>query len=257
MVWTTRSVALGDTEIAVMEAGTGRPLLILHDELGPPEWQRWHEALAGSRKLILPIVPGFKGERFSWLRSVTDLSRLWGRLLRTLALGPLDTIGFSFGGWLAAEMAINDTALLKRMLLVAPFGLKPNEGYIADMFIMSSGEYIRAGFADTDQTPEFAALYTKPDAAKVETWEDGRIESARLAWQPYMHHPAMPELAAGIATPTEIVWGEEDAIVPESAMRAYAAAISGSKLTVLKACGHRPELEQTDAFLKRVTTFLD
>lgn len=255
--WKVRTVELGDVQLAVQEAGEGPPLLVLHDELGPPGWQAWHEAAARGRRLIMPLTPGFHGERIKWLANVRDLAVLYGRLLRELKLGPVDVIGFSFGGWLAAEMAVQNPGQFKHMVLVAPFGLKPSEGYIADMFLMSSAEWIRAGFAQPDQAAEFAALYGAAGPEQVEAWEDARVECAQLAWQPYMFEPAMERLlpAAG-RLPSLVIWGDKDVIVPRSAAAAYANALPNARLEVIAGCGHRPEIERREAFLDLINTFL-
>jgi pimeloyl-ACP methyl ester carboxylesterase len=45
-------------------------------------------------------------------------------------------------------------------------------------------------------------------------------------------------------------------MVPLSAGEAYHAAIPGSQLVVLDQCGHHPEMEQTEAFVHHVQSFL-
>jgi len=255
--WQPRDIAIDDAKIVLLEAGEGRPLLILHDELGPPEWQSWHADLARHRRLIMPIAPGFRGDRFKWMRNVTDLSRLYGRVLRQLALGPIDVAGFSFGGWVAAEMAVNDPAQFQRAAFVAPFGIKPSEGYITDMYILTTAEYLKMSVADVEATPEFAPLYTGAAPAVIESWEDGRIETAQLAWEPYMHNPALPWHLRGVTLPSLIVWGDKDAILPRSAVDAYAQALHGARLEVLKGCGHRPEIERREDFVRLITRFMD
>jgi pimeloyl-ACP methyl ester carboxylesterase len=256
--WQSREIAIDDAKVVLLEAGEGRPLLILHDELGPAEWQNWHGDLARHRRLIMPIAPGFRAERFKWMRNVTDLSRLYGRLFRQLALGPLDVVGFSFGGWVAAEMAVNDPTQFRRAAFIAPFGIKPSEGYITDMYILTTAEYLKMSVADVDATPEFGSLYTSAAPAVIESWEDGRIETAQLGWEPYMHNPALPWHLRG-AAPLEalIVWGDKDAILPRSAVDAYTQALPGARLEVLKGCGHRPEIERREDFVRLITRFMD
>jgi pimeloyl-ACP methyl ester carboxylesterase len=255
--WQARTVQLGDVQLTVREAGDGPPLLILHDELGAPGWQGWHEELSKRRKLILPVIPGFQGERLKWARGVRDIAVLYGHLLRVLQVAPVDVIGFSFGGWVAAEMAVQNPGQFRRLMLVAPFGLKPSKGVIADMFLMSSAEYIRASFADAQAVQEFPVLFGDAGPGQIEAWEDARIECAQLGWQPYMHEPAMePLLQAAGALPALVVWGDKDAIVPEAAARAYVEGLPNAKLEVLPGCGHKPELERPNRFLELTTGFL-
>lgn len=254
--WQTRVVRLGGVDLTVLEAGSGPPLLILHNELGPPGWQAWHAELAKTRRLVLPVFPGFRGPRAPWLRGVRDLAVLLGQFLREEGLAPLDAIGFSFGGWVGAEMALQSPGQFSRLALVAPFGLKPREGVIADMFLMSSAEYIRACFARPDEVAEFKALFGDAAPELIEGWEDARVECAQLGWQPYMHEPAMePLLPAAGHLPCLVVWGEKDAIVPRSAAEAYAQGLPKGWLEVMAGCGHSPELERPQAFLDITSRF--
>ena len=57
--WTQTSVKAANAEIVVVRGGTGKPLLILHDELGYPGWMTWNERLADRRELLIPLQPGF------------------------------------------------------------------------------------------------------------------------------------------------------------------------------------------------------
>ena len=154
-------------------------------------------------------------------------------------------------------MVAADAGQFRRMALVAPTGVRPPEGEILDLFILTARAYLDASVNDAAATPEFASLYGEETAEQFEAWEDARAESARLAWKPYMHNPSLPHLLEGVqGLPTLIVWGREDRIVPVSAGHAYSRAIAGSELLVLDNCGHRPEVEHTSRFVNRVRDFL-
>jgi pimeloyl-ACP methyl ester carboxylesterase len=56
--------------------------------------------------------------------------------------------------------------------------------------------------------------------------------------------------------PTLIVWGQQDAIIPLSAAELYQASIPGARLVTLDQCGHHPEMEQADEFVRLVQAFL-
>ena len=57
--WTEEKVRVGDTELVIIKGGKGKPLLVLHGELGWPGWTPWNTALAKERTLLTPIHPGF------------------------------------------------------------------------------------------------------------------------------------------------------------------------------------------------------
>jgi len=257
---TVEDIELGTLHLQAVTAGSGRPLLVLHDEMGYPGWMGWQRALAETHTLTIPLAPGFgRAPRIEWLSSVRDLACVYARLVRRLGLAPVDVIGFSFGGWVAAEMLANDAALFRRLVLVAPLGIKPDEGVILDAFQLTHRAQLEATVRDPEGTPEFAELYggvASPE--QVEAFDDARAESARLAWQPYMHNPSLPYLLEGLGArvPTLIIAGEDDSVVPQSAMASYRRALGTADLAVLPRCGHRPEIESRADFLALVQKFL-
>ena len=256
--FTESTIHVGGTGVTLLRGGSGPPLLVLHEELGHPGWLAWHQDLSGDHALLLPVHPGFGAlPRADWIANVRDLAGFYSRMLREMALGPVDVIGFSLGGWIAAEMAGADAGQFRRMALVAPTGVRPPDGEILDLFIVTGRAYLDVSVHDAAATPEFASLYGKETPEQFEAWEDARAESARLAWKPYMHNPSLPHLLEGVhGLSTLIVWGREDRIVPVSAGHVYNRAIAGSELLVLDNCGHRPEIEHTSRFVNRVRDFL-
>lgn len=60
--WSERTVRIGGIQLPLVTGGSGKPLLILHDELGYPGWLNWQTALAKERTLLIPMAPGF-GDR--------------------------------------------------------------------------------------------------------------------------------------------------------------------------------------------------
>jgi len=251
--------SVGADQLVVVKGGSGKPLLVLHEELGWPGWMKWNAAISERRTIVTPLYPGFgRTPRVEWVSNVRDLTIFLARWIREQNLAPVDVIGFSFGGWLAAEMAANDPALFSKIVLVGPVGIRPPEGDIMDMFTVPALVYLRESVRDAANTPEYAALYDGGvSEAQYEAFEDARAETARLAWQPYMFNPSLPHLLEGtVKAPTLIVWGRDDRVTPISAAAVYQKSIKGSKLVTVDGCGHRPEIEKSDQFIKEVQNFL-
>jgi len=257
--WTERTYRIGEAELVVLESGAGKPLLVLHEELGCPGPLLWQAILAKKRKLVVPLHPGFgKTARVDWIASMRDLACFYARFLEEERVAPIDVIGFSLGGWIAAEMASNDPAVFSRMVLVAPTGIRPPEGEILDLFLLTGQKYLQASVIDPARTPEFTDLYgAEQTPEQFEAWEDARAETARLAWQPYMYNPSLPKLLERVrSVPTLIFWGDRDRVVPPSAGDVYHRALAGSKLVILRGCGHRPDIEKRAEFVAELETFL-
>jgi pimeloyl-ACP methyl ester carboxylesterase len=240
-----QTLRVGDSSLTVIQGGSGQPVLVLHEELGDPGWLQWHTELARSRTLMIPQHPGFgKSPQIKWIRNIRDLACFYSRLIREQGLAPIDVIGFSLGGWIAAEMAVNEAKQFRHLVLVGA--------------TVTARNYLNASVQDGKGTAEFAKLFGgEHTPEQFEAWEDARAETSRIAWQPYMFNPSLPQLLEGVAAlPTLLIWGRQDRIVPLSAGEAYHKSIAGSELMVLDRCGHRPEIEKQAEFSQRVQRFL-
>jgi len=252
------TVHVAGAQLAMVKGGSGKPLLILHDELGYPGWMTWNETLGHERELFIPLQPGFgKTPKLEWVRTYRDLAGFYSQVLRELKLDPVDVIGYSAGGFIAAEMVAADPRIFSRMVLVGPMGIKPTEGEIMDIFPITMRTHLRATVADPHGTPEFLKLYGgEMTPEQFEAFEDARAESARIGWEPYMHNPALPYLLRGTKVPTLLVWGTKDRVVPRGCIDEYKKAIPGAQVATIEGVGHRPEIENSSEFVKIVSRFL-
>ena len=75
-------------------------------------------------------------------------------------------------------------------------------------------------------------------------------------WHPYMYNPRLKHWLRRITVPTLVIWGASDGIVKPAYGRAYSALIPGARFELIDEAGHHPEIEQPEAFVERVTSFL-
>lgn len=256
--WTQSVVKAANTELVVIRGGSGRPLLVLHDELGYPGWMAWNAWLADRREQVIPLQPGYgQSPRVDWVMNYRDLGGLYSQVIRELKVDPIDVIGFSAGGFIAAEMAAACPHIFARMVLVAPMGIKPAEGEILDFFELTIRRHLRATVADPEGTPEFGRIYGgEMTPAQFEAFEDARAETARLGWEPFMHSPSLPHRLYGVKIPTLLVWGTRDRVVPRGCSDAYRSALANAKVVEIEGAGHRPEIENEAQFSRAVGSFL-
>jgi pimeloyl-ACP methyl ester carboxylesterase len=256
--WKQETVHVADTDVAIIKGGSGKPLLIFHDELGFTGWMSWNEKLAENRTLLMPLQPGFgRTPRIDWIRDYRDLAGFYSQMVRAMNLDPVDVIGFSAGGFIAAEMAAADPKIFSKMVLVAPMGIKPSEGEIMDIFPITIRTHLRATVADPHATPEFTKIYGgEMTPEQFELFEEARAETARIGWEPYMHNPSLPHLLRDTKLPTMLVWGNRDKVVPRGCIDAYRKAIKVAQVAEIESSGHRPEIENPAEFDRVVRKFL-
>lgn len=249
---------VGDVPVVVRRGGDGPPLLVLHDELGFPGWMSWNDRLATTHELIVPMQPAYgHTPKVEWIRSYRDLGGFYARMVREQGWHGAPVIGFSAGAYIAAEMAAACPDVFSRMVLVGPLGLRPTDGEIFDFLAVTIRTHVAATVSNVD-APEFAKIYGgEMTPAQFELFEDARAETARIGWEPFMFDPSLGHLLEGVGDlPTLLVRGSDDLIAPEGCVRAYEAVLPNSTRVSIDGAGHRPEIEDADAFLSAVTAFL-
>ena len=255
---TEETIQVANTNIHLTKGGSGEPLLVLHGELGFTGWLSYHERLSQSHSLYIPSHPGYgESPALDWIMNMRDIAGWYLHALDDMNLGPVNVLGLSLGGWLAAEMASMSPQSFKKLAIVSAPGIKPPEGEIFDMFLVVAKEYMSESVLNKDDVTEFKTICPdEPTPEQVEAWEMAREESCRLGWKPYMYYPALPKLLNRVNVPTHIIWGKEDPIVPLSTGRVYKESIPGSNLSIIDNCGHHPEIEKPDQFVKIIQNFL-
>ena len=123
--------------VELKRGGSGTPLLVLHGEFGVPGLVEAYQQLAETRDMLVPSLPGYgRTTRPDWITGAHDLAAWVTWFVRDLDLPtPIDLIGCSLGGWIAAEIAIASPLLINRMVLVGAMGIKPDKGEIFDYFL--------------------------------------------------------------------------------------------------------------------------
>jgi pimeloyl-ACP methyl ester carboxylesterase len=245
-------VEVAGGKVQMLRAGSGRPLVVLHHDVGNPGWLPFYDTLAASFAVHVPSHPGFgKSERPEWMRTVRDMAMLYLWLLQKLSIERVTMVGLGFGGWISAEMAMMCHHGVSQMVLVNPMGFQPQQGEILDQFLINTIDYVRSGFENQDK---YVELYTaEPTLDQLEQWEINREMTSRIAYKPYMYDQTLPHLIRGVSAPTLIVCGAQNRIVPLICGEQYREAIAGARLETISGAGHFLEVEKPAELAKLVT----
>jgi len=239
-------------------AGRGAPVLVIHGEFGVPGWHDGLARLAEHYDVIVPSLPGYgQSTRPDWIMGVHDLAAWVTWFARDLDIRtPVNVIGCSLGGWVAAEIATVAPQFFNKMVLVGAMGIKPEQGEIFDYFLDSGVTGLRRAFHRPYESAEFMRYWGKElSPEEADRIEQHREMTCRIAWKPYMHSLTLRHLLPGVRTPTLLVWGHEDAIAPLNCGEVYERAIPRARLVTIPDCGHMPEMEKPAAFAELVRGF--
>jgi pimeloyl-ACP methyl ester carboxylesterase len=245
-------------ELEVLRRGSGRPVLALHGFDTIDAEARFLDLLGRHAEIVAPSSPGFgNSPRPKDFDTVYDLVHLYLAALEALPGDKISLLGFSFGGWLAAEAAVACTHRIDRLILVDPLGIKVSDREtpdILDIFNRSPDEVRQSSWHDPDRcAPDYKAM--SDDALVVHA--RNREALCVYAWYPYMYNPQLPRWLGRIDVPTLVLWGGSDRIVTPDYGRAYAGMIPNAQFELIAQAGHHPEIEQPEAFVARVARFLE
>lgn len=250
---TEQKVEISKLSTHVQQGGSGPDLVLLHHSTGHSGWTPFYERLAQSFSVTVPDLPGYgESARPDWAREPRDISVLMNQLINKLGLESPTVVGLGFGGFIAAELAATNGANLGNLVLVGAAGVRPQEGQIVDQMLIDHTDYMKQGFLD-EATFNEQYMETSDDGEEDvdpvarDLWEFSRIMTARLTWSPYMFSRVLPELLGEVPTPTLLVWGSDDNIVPRECGSLYDSLLPNSNLEIVANAGHHVDSEQPEA----------
>jgi len=259
---TEHRLQLAGVSTAVMEGGSGPPVVLLH---GPGEfagnWMRVIPDLVRTHRVIAPDLPGHGTSNVIDGRLDADgvLAWLSGLIERTCP-SPAALVGHLLGGAIAARFAIAQGDRLTRLVLVdslglAPFRPSPRFALAMIAFLARPTEraytrFMRQCSFDLDGLREQLGERWEPFIAY--NLELARAPSAKTAGR-LMREIGLPRIPADdlarIAVPTTLIWGRHDRAIRLRIAEA-ASARYGWPLHVIESCADDPPRDQPEAFLE-------
>jgi pimeloyl-ACP methyl ester carboxylesterase len=234
---------VGAVEITVADRDRTQPFLLLHGGGGVATMAGFADLLAERThsRVLLPTHPGFGATpRPEALKSVADLARAYVALLDRLGLADVTVIGNSFGGWLAAEIALLGSPRVSGAVLIDAVGIQVDGHPMADVGAMTRAELAAHSWHDPTRAPAPPPGATGP----------GPDLQALAAYSgPSMSDPTLLDRLRELHLPVHVIWGESDRIVDTAHAKAYAGALPLARLTILPRSGHLPQLETPEELL--------
>ena len=244
----TSMVEINSFSSRVWRKGAGPKLGFLAGFGGLPRWIPLLDALARERTVIVPSLPGFPGgdRGHTVLDSHLDWVLAVRHLLQKSGLEGADLAASSVGASFAAEVAAVWPAAVRRLALIAPWGLFDEKDPMTDPWAQRPPEVPALLCADPERWNQ---LKSEPEGANSPEWpiEQTRAnEAAARAFWP-LGNTRLEKRLPLIEAPTLLIWGEQDRIIPRGYADRFAAAIKGrSEITTVAGAGHLAELDKPD-----------
>jgi pimeloyl-ACP methyl ester carboxylesterase len=257
---TERRMDLAGVSTAVLEAGQGPPVVLLHGQGGwAGMWLPVIPDLVKTHRVVAPDLPGLGASEVP--DGPPDAARVlaWlGELVDQTCATPPALVGASLGASIGARFAIAHPDRLSRLVLVDAGSLgrfRPAPGLVFAM--------VRFIARPTQRTQQRFLRQVAVDPARVqalmgERWETSqaynldraRTPSVRAANRRMLRELGTktipPQDLARITVPTSLIWGRHDRVMRLRIAEA-ASARYGWPLHVIEDAGHF-SIEQPEAF---------
>lgn len=241
--------------IAYRREGSGEAAVFLHGAGYTRRWLPMYQMMADRVDFIAPEAPGFGETQLpASFRDFNDLVILYDQFLDQLGVDAIHLIGYSMGGWAAAEFASYYPRRLKSLSLITPIGLRLEDNPGVDMFQLQPEELMDRLFNDKAVMKEYLPnpedfdegihLYSEFSAA------------ARLIWAP-RYNLALERRLQRLPCPSLVVRAEDDRLVPNEMAEKFAEVLPASRLEMIPGSGHEVCLERPEQLTDVLLRFIE
>jgi poly(3-hydroxyalkanoate) depolymerase len=256
-----RAVELSAGRVRVAEVGDGPPLLLINGIGGSLEmWRPFARRLCAERRLILFDVPGTGGSgRLRKPLRMPGMARLVVEMLDELGYDQVDVLGYSWGGAVAQQLAMDAPRRVRRLVLVATSpgrgGKAPSLRVIA---LMSTPLHLSDSYLTHIAPLVFGGKAFRSGTQRGAAKAFGRPPS-QLGYAQQMYAisgwTSLPWLSR-LTVPTLVVSGADDPLVPLKNARLLAGRIPDAQARIIPDGGHLRLLEFADRSSALVDDFL-
>ena len=253
----TTTIDINGHACRVWTKGSGPKLGWIAGFGGLPRWIPMLEKLSQTHTVIAPSLPGFPGATgHTLLDSHLDWIVAIRQIFVKSGLEGEDIAGSSVGASFVAEFAALWQHKVKRIAMIAPFGIYDETDPPADIWAQRPDD--QPGVL-CDNPQIWKDLKVVPSGANSVEWPIEQVRAseaaARVFWP--LGNTNLQKRLPLILAPTLLIWGEKDRIMPRSYADTFAKAIKGkSSIEVIKGAGHLAELDQPDAVAGAIAKFM-
>jgi 3-oxoadipate enol-lactonase len=249
-----------DPDIHFRECGSGPPLLLIHGLLATGVmFDPVADALARHHRLIIPDLRGSGKSRhlpppLSAKQQAEDLARL----LDYLDIQSADVLGYSHGGAIAQQFALDHPARVNRLVLASTYAhnmvtiRERLEGRLVPLLIRLLGMRRLATYVLTLGMKQIPAERTK---GIIDMIADQDRDSMIATWKQAMAFDSRSRLTE-IACPTLIIAGADDNAVPMHHPTMLHEGIKDSRLVMVEQADHAMIWTSSERLVQVVEAFV-
>ncbi len=260
-----RTGRVGKHTVHFLIGGKGETVVMLHGfGADKDNWTQFSRDITSGYRVIVPDLPGFgessKLESASY--TIKEQVRMFGELADSLKLEKFHIIGNSMGGAIAGRFAVDNPGRVLSLALFAPLGVfSSQKSEFALLLEKGTNRLLINTPGDFRKLLEFVFVKAPPIPGKIIRYLTLKsIENrpfnekifARLEKEKY----SLESEIGKIKSPLLILWGDGDRILHVSGAGILSRRVPGSKVVIMKDCGHVPMMERPGETARHYLDFL-
>jgi pimeloyl-ACP methyl ester carboxylesterase len=266
----THTATVFGRRVHYLDIGSGAPLVLLHG-LGM-SWRVWLRNipdLAKHRRVVAIDLPGFgDSQRIRWQRDLSGHSDVVVELLHRINVRRCALVGHSLGGLVAQHVALRMGEDVGALVLMsspdAQIGLIRRLAAFIGLASLRTVIYppaveqwcIRQSFVHPVMFGRLVADTRCLDTELLTALARGYATNGFWRGIHAALGDSVSERIGALRTPTLVLGGTDDAIVPAATAYRLAGSIPGATLTLWPGVGHAPMLERPAEFNRVIRDFI-
>jgi pimeloyl-ACP methyl ester carboxylesterase len=217
------------------EIGAGEPCVYFHGG-GTYHGFEWARDWAGHFRMILPHHPNFGESGPGDFHSVDDYAAHYRTFFAGLDLDRFHLVGASMGGHFAATYAARNPGQIERLVLVSPGGLRHPDAPMPDFAAIPPEQHPALFAVDPAWIAPYWPARPGPEWMALRQREFGAALGVRS--DPAATYAALVRDLDAIETPTLLLWGERDQILPLPLLGEWEVRLPQAQSVIIPRGGH-------------------
>ena len=256
-----KTIEIDGNAIRYVEEGTSEKTLLLIHGLGASA-ERWEHVIprfAKNYRVLVPDLIGFGLSDKPLVDYTPDyLSDFIRKFLKKLNIDSVIIIGSSLGGQIGAEFTYQNNSMVEKLVLISPSGIMKHSTPALDAYVMAA---LYPSDSSASNAFQIMSGSKNIDKKTIKGFvRRMKLPNAKMAFMSTLlglkDAEIISEKLVSIKSPTLIIWGENDPIIPIKYAQSFVSEIDDCRFVKMENCGHTPYVEAPDKFYKIVSDFL-
>jgi len=256
-----KTIEIDGNAIRYIEEGNSKENLLLIHGLGASA-ERWEHVIpqfAKNYRVLVPDLIGFGLSDKPLVDYTTDyLSNFIRKFLKKLNINSVSILGSSLGGQIGAEFTYQNNSMVEKLVLISPSGIMKHSTPALDAYVMAA---LYPSDSSASNAFQIMSGSKNIDKKTIKGFvQRMKLPNAKMAFMSTLlglkDAEIISEKLVSITSPTLIIWGENDPIIPIKYAQSFVSEIDDCRFVKMENCGHTPYVESPDEFYKIVSDFL-